>query len=915
MIKKLSIVILFLLVIAAGTVHFWLHKDPPDAVIAAENALATEGLLMIAYFNNDLLTTILNYTRGEEDPSPMHMPVLDEGLWDDLYSGKVNLKENLDYIIVGASLPSDLTTIPSDHPANSSFQEGIIALGTFDRNSIQSAIRENYRVENEQENLYKITEIKQEPEKEKRVCPEDKSKETISNNESYIYATNNRLIASSSIENINKILNRLDNNAKADTDLTKWREFRKGTLGSTGFLLPYELIESSTGISKYLLQKEITDETALRKVFTGASVDYLKAGVKFDIHVQADNQDWLKEKSQNISKAVSEFKKESAEDYPTLQKLVSGFKISHSKDIMDISFAIDIDTLKRIPDLIGEFVGSLFSLGSASDGENESEERINENPWDYANNKGFEQMSDFTPEKNWPIPSITDGPFGIVIDSVSLGEKSNLLELDIKSQIRLPKKDEDNFMSWFGSGAELTLVIDSVKSEDGQELRRDEYCMEKLEDNFAKKNSEPESGFAYSNNTAYVSKTIRLITETSLKDIDKVIGKVSFTVPSKVKKIPVTLKKGTVVEHNDMRFYLSSIKQQSISYQISGDKDKLLEVRALNDKGQTLQSSFGSSSSYRNVKSFRGNVQGLEIYVLDNKTEFERNFELKAEDIFKVKYNEEKNTLPVLVEPGIVKKSRWKNLASKKISLATLNYYKMPITDRNKDIVAVHTHSPILITAEHKFNQKWYSQPMLQVYMPFIGELNKNLSALEVHITKPLNEKTKKEFTKFTEIRAPQSTKTGEYVTSYSHKDSPYMVDQIGIDLDLETGTKIETLEGKLTFRLPQKVTRTEVELSEIGKPMNINENIITVREINKGFIPRLKIDFEGNTEKLITIIAITDTGQRIFPAQTRLENNTWEIQYDLGPAFTHFEVVMADEQTVIEYPFSLKPEYSQEQN
>ncbi|NIV10981.1 MAG: hypothetical protein GWN62_06720, partial [Aliifodinibius sp.] len=78
-------------------------------------------------------------------------------------------------------------------------------------------------------------------------------------------------------------------------------------------------------------------------------------------------------------------------------------------------------------------------------------------------------------------------------------------------------------------------------------------------------------------------------------------------------------------------------------------------------------------------------------------------------------------------------------LGSKKVSLATLNYYGRPIAERDKDIVAEHTHSPIIITAEHKFNQQWYSQPTLQVYMPFIGELNKNLSALEVHVTKPLN--------------------------------------------------------------------------------------------------------------------------------------------------------------------------------
>ncbi|HSG30942.1 MAG TPA: hypothetical protein VLB82_05290 [Thermodesulfobacteriota bacterium] len=114
MIKKLSIVILLLMVIAAGAVHFWLHKDPPDTVITAENALATKGLVAIGYFNNDLLTTILEYARGEEDPSPFPMPGMDEGLWEDLYSGKVNLKENLDHIVFGINLSLDKTTITSD---------------------------------------------------------------------------------------------------------------------------------------------------------------------------------------------------------------------------------------------------------------------------------------------------------------------------------------------------------------------------------------------------------------------------------------------------------------------------------------------------------------------------------------------------------------------------------------------------------------------------------------------------------------------------------------------------------------------------------------------------------------------------------------------------------------------------------
>lgn len=97
MIKRILITVLILVVLAGAGIHYWLHKDPPDSVIAAENAIASKGLVAIGYFNNDLLTTILDYTRGEKDPSPLLMPGMEEGLWDDLYSGSVNLKDNLDH--------------------------------------------------------------------------------------------------------------------------------------------------------------------------------------------------------------------------------------------------------------------------------------------------------------------------------------------------------------------------------------------------------------------------------------------------------------------------------------------------------------------------------------------------------------------------------------------------------------------------------------------------------------------------------------------------------------------------------------------------------------------------------------------------------------------------------------------------
>ena len=129
MIKRILIAVFLIVILSAIAVHFWLHREPPDSVITAENAVATKGLVAIGYFNNDLLTTILDYARGEKDPSPLSMPGMDEGLWDDLYSGSVNLKENLDHIVIGAHLDIDTTTITSDIKDSTTIDVGIVEIG------------------------------------------------------------------------------------------------------------------------------------------------------------------------------------------------------------------------------------------------------------------------------------------------------------------------------------------------------------------------------------------------------------------------------------------------------------------------------------------------------------------------------------------------------------------------------------------------------------------------------------------------------------------------------------------------------------------------------------------------------------------------------------------------------------------
>ena len=66
-------------------------------------------------------------------------------------------------------------------------------------------------------------------------------------------------------------------------------------------------------------------------------------------------------------------------------------------------------------------------------------ESLDENPWDFANNKKLASLADFTPGTFSGIPAFTNGPFAVNMEKVTIGKASELIEIELKALMSIEK--------------------------------------------------------------------------------------------------------------------------------------------------------------------------------------------------------------------------------------------------------------------------------------------------------------------------------------------------------------------------------------------------------------------------------------------------------------------------------------------
>ncbi len=882
--------LVLIIVVIALAAYFWLNNKPSKNILLLEKAIATDRLVGLAFYDHSQLMAMLGLVKGKPDPAPLPIPGIDTDLIEKLLYGEANFRENLDQATFW------LEALPEN--------PGIfLALsGQFNWQYIEPVLSDAYLLSPLTKYTYRLDKKRDE---NKTVCAGDQgqNQDTSTKQETFLYADAEWLLLSDNLSNLDNLIERLNGKVEISRDLSQWDAYRKGKLFSMAVFSPENIAKSVGGIPGYMADEVVQSNPEVKSWFAGVSVDLLKAGLLLHSRINADS-DWASRWHKKINQQLAAKNREITTVSPTLGDFISGIEVREEAASLHISAPLKNDTLASIPDMMGEVIGYAFSGQLDGEQDQTREERVNETPWDFANNVVFGSLTKYRVDGNNRTPVFTGGPFAIDFIEAEWDAKTGLTQIKVKAEVKLPEVDG----SWFDAEAEFQLLVDSVKDRSGKEMLRDEVCLDNIR-GFGGKNREPAKGFNVSNNLAHIEKIIRLQSGLLFNSIDHIEGRLKFAAPVEVVKAVVDLVVGTTIEKAKVRIFVNKVEKQSVTYQVSGKRHKFIGVRALNLKGETLrrgtQFSSGSDSSNDRTTTtqFMGDIHRLEFYFAKTRAVVDFDYTLDMNRFYSlVEQNHEE--IPTAVVTGAVAESEWQRFSN----LELTDPDRTKAFDRiysSGPLIGSHNRSPVWMAFHQDIESSWDNALQVNLIVPLIPQLVGNRSAFELTIND--QNRSVNQFFSFSPGRYNES---GQYAPAVTVKDLPLMSGKANPKLKLKIGQKLSELKGELTVRLPHSVSKTEFPFPDLGQSKSIGDSQVTFGELDAGFIPRLKVRYQGPLDKFINLLAKTADGKIVSPVQSDLEENTWTIQFDLRSDLKTLILLTTDQQTQINYPFDLNLTY-----
>ena len=456
---------------------------------------------------------------------------------------------------------------------------------------------------------------------------------------------------------------------------------------------------------------------------------------------------------------------------------------------------------------------------------------------------------------------------------------------------------------WSHSKANLSLSIDSVLSVNQQELLKDERCDKKLP-RFTTKNQQAVAGFSADSDHVNVSKTIRLVPDAQFTQIAEINGSLRLHAPVDVTLVDIDFQKGKGFKDETLEFTITKAQQQTVTYKVKGKSENILEVRALNKKGQLLNFSQSFGNDGGKTARYRGDIAKLQLVIVNQWLDREIDFSVKSENFLKGKAAQQYkiNQLP--------QKANKNDIAVfSKANLAEITTEKIKkVTYSNNAFVGSTDISPVKLFVSHDYQSSWSFQPKLHIVMPLIEPLAFNLQSVAVEIAQAVP------LTTFVHAgvghRINSDKSIGKYNGHFKVAEFDYMHNQIDAKLPLESGQKLSTLKGNFIYHLPKKVQYIDIDFPRLGQVIQVSGVSLRLTTIKAGFMAGYTFEVSG--DELINIVAITDEGS-FYPTQQRFEKGQWQLQYSLFPKIHSLRVVLATEKTQIVKPFEIDINYGEQ--
>ena len=843
--------------------------DVPAKVLNAENAIATSGTIAIASIDVSHVRRIDDMFKGIKDPSPIRIPKKVEPkpaktLLEKLKKQGINLYSTTNYALATIN-------IAEKKPAYS-----FVLFGNYSPAKLKQAIQQTHLVEEGASTYWLITPNVEEK-KSNDPCAVPATTKKLPTNQQALYIQKDRILLSSP-EMMPVLLKRLSTNAKAGVSLTKWREFRKDKVVAGAFMSPKEAKKGATDLPSAILLGAISSQP-LNEIYAGAVVSLLPSpGFKFLVDAHSSNPEWPLEVKAKYDAWLAETLSE-LQDMPTLASLLNTLNVKADGNILRFNTLADKSTLDNIGKLPGEFLKMAFSGafgGNEKSGTAGAEQIVKNSEIEkYAPRFDFSSVQPFDEKSAFHKPDYIAVPFGVRLKKIGLlATDDSVVELNMNVEGKGFENLSGELMHKSDESPAASLLVTSVEDKEGNNLLREELC--------GKNRNIVASQLTSSRDKEYVDgkwiskslkisgdKSVRLKQLVLLSQVAVIKGKVAVRAATQtsIKSLKRPFAKKTI-QTSDVRMYLKKSNLNTVKYDLSGEMNRILAIRAKNEKGEYLASGGSSSSAYEGIKTiskrFKGKIASIEVVVAEQMKSEEYPFEITQ---LTPRYGKEGNGKQVGVK--FTSKSRFLR-----------EYAKVKYENECKDKQKIRAGE--FLVCLNKFGKQW-GQAIggdFEVIGPAEEALQNDLSAAVLSIDTVTTEGGEKiSFNKKAAVDLEY-----KFDTKYNDKKKEWQITnrklkasyvKIFSDDEKLKDKKVRSINGTLTIRFPKNPKHIVLGANELGVAKKSKDGITASISAFEDW--STYIDLQGSVNKVMRFMPLAKDGSILNTGNDRINEKKYQ--------------------------------------
>ncbi|MDX1400453.1 MAG: hypothetical protein R3245_00890, partial [Kiloniellales bacterium] len=868
------------------------EPPPPSPITArfeqAERALAAEGILFLAHFDIAVLEEVENAILGMGDPNALPPYFSDPtDVLSALEAAGFDIGEAIDHLLVG---------LYASEAGEIGF--AAMALGDIPQSTILDILSEGQEVSSgEISGTQGYFMTRRDP-------------ETCQLSQPIAIEMDSGHLLFGSPWAVEKLLARLQNESKADRDLTVWRDLRSGQVFSfTTLIRPEEIaaIAAKTNpMSGFILGPAQNDIPQIGALSGGLTLEALPFRADFHLTVDSESNAWAEEQAGKFREGKDALIRDYGNDLPSLSALAEVLSLTSQNDRLTFEVRLDEEVLKEFAALPAEVIKLTFGgLGAQMEGAFQSGE-IQESLLEdgevvpYLRTANAAALPAFDPQANvFLVPDAVAGPFGIMLRATRLSDQqdengSPLLELVLEAEsAAIPNAPADTFHQE-KSRPGAALRVSGIKNEEGEDLLRQENCGPDLNHDatalqFQEHSSYRNDGWV-KENKARGEKTLRLHEGAQIDDIAQIEGSVNLRLAVETSETVLDAPlEGQVIEAHGLRILFEKSASDSVKYVVSGETSRLLSLRALNKDNRYLSNSgtsggeelFGSAKHVD--RRFQGRIAKVEIVIASR---------------------EEELSYPFTIARSLPSFTIWHEDPDSRIPQSSAGEFQQSakIPDKACDYAEAELDLPpfrICLNQLQRFFGPHY-QIGLTLLGPEHGLLERSLSSTEIRL----------EAFQLGEHRRVVLGQKAFPIMQWNSFEK-VLSGQSYLSLELEAEIPLEdirAIDGAIVLRFPEDTHTLGLEAGNPGIRSSVDDFSLTLKGYEAGSV---LLEASGPRHRLLGFRVFDGNGQEIATRVNHIDDASgaeapWGIQLATSGRPAKIEAILSRSDEELVFPFTI---------